>query len=189
MPRKKLGNTLDKPIKTKAPIPFSLINYEEIERKNKKILIENVVLCSKESVKKLAALLDHYKIDKMSNDRWFFLSLALAKEYVTGFKVIPDKIKTKPIKWSPLKYAALYLEVEMEKKLKKKHTYSSICAQLSRNSEMWKGEKNLQKRHSESKDTALVRALMSAKILPEKVLYDDLINLIKSREVQKPSEF
>ncbi len=186
MPRKKFGNTaLDKPIKEKAQIPFSLLNYEEINEKNKKIRMKNALKYAEESIAKLVVLLNHYKIDKENPERWFELSFALAREYIPGFKVVTDSRKTKPNKWTPLRYAALYSSVEVEKKLRPKQTYGSICSYLSRNSDPWKGIKNLHPRYCESKESGLIRLLTNSGVKIDEKIRDELINLMKDKEMKK----
>lgn len=186
MPRKKFGNaSLDKPMKVKSQLPFSLLNQKEIDEKNKKIRIDNALKCSKEAAEKLMALLTHYKIDKENSERWFNLSFALAMEFVPGFKVVTDNRKTKPNKWTLLRYATLYFSVELEKKLRPNQTYSWICNHLTKEGNLWEGEKNLHPRYCESKESGLVRLLINAGTKIDKKICDELINLMKDKEMKK----
>lgn len=190
MPRKRFSNaSLDKPIKVKSFNPPSLINSDKIAAENRKIAKENFLKCVKDSTEKLGVLCEHYGISKEDPNRWFSLSFALAGEYVPGFKVISDKRKTKPNKWTLEKYAALYFAVGLEKEFNPKLTISAICKRLNRSSVFWKSEKSLHKRYSEAVESWLVRMLLNSGARPNKRLCDDLVKLAESRKMQKPSEF
>ena len=95
MPKKKFGSTLDKPIKIKALIPFSVINQGKIMEQNSEIKKKNTKRVLTERVKKLCLLLDRYKIDKVDEARWFKLSLGLFNKILCPSFLTPQTFHKK----------------------------------------------------------------------------------------------
>lgn len=175
--QKRYKGQLNKPLRRKAiPNPpasglrhfLSKEEYEELQEKHKKsrrnIQADNALNLTKQAAEKLGLLLEHYEIDKNDPDRWFLLSLALARNHVTGFQIKEDGSAGRRVVWNENKLVVLYFEVVQLIKSKNREPQYGIswaCAQLVKRPE-WRNfeAKTLQTKYSEAKKSGLVRLLI-----------------------------
>ncbi len=127
-----------------------------------------------QNIEKLGLLLEHYNIDPNDPDRWFWLSVNLAKNHVPGFKIKTKEEKGgRPQEWDIVKYARLFLEVTIlmaEKKNVSGCNISRACNALLKEPE-WESysRKTLQSRYAEAKTTPFVMIYKNAvSELPDK---------------------
>ena len=67
-------------------------------------------------LKKLVVLLDYYAIDQDDPEKWFYLSLSLARDQFEGFAEGPKKGRGRNVEWTPEREALLVVEVKARKK-------------------------------------------------------------------------
>ncbi len=198
-PRKDIQKPLPKSLKTRVRLKSvpksSLLELNDItpekEAKDKnsslQLHVENTFTLMAEHLDKLGTLLDLYNIGRSNEDRWFFLSLALAKDYVEGFKTIQDKPAGRKTEWTDKKLAQLYFDVRLKIVKARKPLENNIawaCNQIVK-SPAWKeySSKTLQHNYIKSKETILVKTFvfleMSRKATIDKELLETLISELK----------
>ena len=86
-----------------------------------------------ERSRKTGLLLEYYGISQMAEDKWYFLSMALAKDNVEGFRCVTKDNVGRDIKWDAIKHAMLYIEVQ-DKLAEKSDNYSisRACSHLEK---------------------------------------------------------
>ncbi len=152
-------------IAAKILFPEATDNYQE---DSNKWLGESTLNVISDQLPKLMLLMDHYDIQRDDPERWFLLSLSLARNHVPGFRVEEKNQDGRKKEWDVAKDTFLYLCI-IEKiytgKLDASKTISWACEQLAKDS-FWKNagctKKTLQNRYAQAEKSVLSQIYINA---------------------------
>lgn len=146
--KRKFTGKLAKPIRinTQSMASKSLLaSDEEIQnqlQRDKQELVREALSATVQQLEKIVLLFEHYGIAQHDNDRWCWLAINLARDYVPEFQIESKKRRGRGKTWDDAVYAFLYFTIHKKMHQSKHSTrtlnISDVCKSLVKNHEPWK---------------------------------------------------
>lgn len=204
-PRKDIQKPLPKSLKTRVRLKSvpknqdqrrSLLDLDDItpkkeaEEKNSslQVHVENTLILMEEHLNKLGILLDHYNINKNDENCWLFLSLALARDYIEGFKTTFDKPAGRKEEWTDNELIRLYFDVRLKSLNAPKYIKSSVNWAYKEIAKEKEKEARRSKKNQNETKTYSSKTLQNLFIKSKKLPDIKIINIFESMSKKPFSE-
>jgi hypothetical protein len=137
--------------------------YEDDHPAVKEAMHSENLRMTKEVLRKLDLLIDHYKVERSNPYLWQMVVFRMAKQFIPGFQITARPVVGAPLDWGPVELAGLFLEVEAL--TKQGMSAMDACRTLLRAQDgSWRyprcrSAKTIYRRYQQSKKSAYVRLM------------------------------